>query len=229
MFTHAQKGFAGWTIKRNFMPLLLKNLKLKVRPQLEGFTFVSILSLRFFAFFLAFGFFVFLPSPSFGASIRPTLVNGLMQQPSSQYYHYVYGGQFDIARNDDVAYMRLQYLQRPAFKNAGFVDQDLSSALFFGKSVLKKGSFGIGALVGAGYNWGYIKEIDNATASREVYRMPGIGTAIDGRWTSKAVDIRLSYQIMICQNDRELFRYLVAWPFSWFLLSVSTPIEWGGR
>lgn len=164
-----------------------------------------------------------------GASLRPTIVTGLMQQPSSQYYHYVYGGQLDIARKDDVAYMRLQYLERPAFESAGFIDQDFSAAVFFGKSVLKRGGFGVSALVGAGQNWGYLKEAKVDNPRREAYRMPGIGTALEAKWSSARVDLRVSYQTMICQNDRELFDYYVAWPFSWFLLSASTPISFGGR
>ncbi len=170
-----------------------------------------------------------LTSHALAAAIRPSIVTGLMQQPSSQYYHAVYGGQVDIARKDDIAYMRLQYLERPAFRSSGFVDQDFSSAVFFGKSVYKKGSLGLGALIGAGYNWGYIKETGVENPIREAYRMPGVGTGLEGRWSTKKVDLRFSYQTIICQNDRDLFNYYVAWPFSWFLLSVSTPIELGGR
>ncbi len=169
------------------------------------------------------------PTELSAASLRPTVVTGLMQQPSSQYYHYVYGGQVDIARKDDAAYMRLQYLERPAFRSAGYVDQDFSAALFFGKSVYKKGPLGIGALIGTGYNWGYLKEIAGDAPSREAYRMPGIGTGIEGKWSTDRLDVRLSYQTMICQNDRSQIDYYVAWPFSWFLLSASTPINLGGR
>jgi hypothetical protein len=163
------------------------------------------------------------------ASIRPAMIAGLMQQPSSQYYHYVYGGQLDVARKDDAAYLRLQYIERPAFKSAGFIDQDFSSSLFFGKSVLKQGGLGIGALIGAGYAWGYLKEAEGSAPKREAYRMPGFGAGIEGKWANKSIDIRASYQTLICQNDRSQFDYYVAWPFSWFLVTVSTPITIGGR
>lgn len=165
----------------------------------------------------------------YGASIRPSILTGLMQQPSSQYYHYVYGGQFDLARKEDAAFMRVQYLERPAFHHAGYVDQDFSGALMFGARVLKHGNLGISAVIGGGYAWGYLKEDAAENPQREAYRLPGVATGIEGRWSIKHVDVRISHQLMICQNDRAQLAAYVAWPFTWFLLAVSTPVTWGER
>lgn len=165
----------------------------------------------------------------FAASLRPSLLAGLMQQPSSQYYHYVYGGQLDLARKEDAAFMRAQYLERPAFRRAGFVDQDFSAALLFGARVFKYKDLGINAVIGGGYAWGYLKEDAVDVPARESYRLPGIATGIEGRWTGKWIDIRAAYQHMICQNDRDQLEAYVAWPFNWFLVSLSTPIKWGER
>ena len=162
------------------------------------------------------------------ASAWPTLLPGLMQQPSSQYYHYVYGGQLDFARKNDVAMLRLQYLERPAFRNAGYIDQDFSAAAMFGKSVLNVGNIGINALVGWGYTWGYIKDDTDVAPRREGYRLTGVATSLEAKWGTTNIDFRLAHQMMVCQNSKTQAEAYVAWPFSWFLLSLSSPISIGG-
>ncbi|MEI6398827.1 MAG: hypothetical protein WCO71_08665 [Pseudomonadota bacterium] len=162
------------------------------------------------------------------ASARPMLLTGLMQQPSSQYYHYVYGGQLDLARKNDVAMLRLQYLERPAFRNAGYVDQDFSAAAMFGKSVLRIGNIGVNALVGGGYAWGYIKDDADVAPRREAYRLPGIATSLEAKWGTNNIDFRLAHQMMICQSSKVQAEAYVAWPFTWFIFSMSTPISIGG-
>ena len=163
------------------------------------------------------------------AALRPTVVSGVMQQPTSQYYHLTYGAQLDLARKDDAALMRLQYLERPGFHNGGYVDQDFSGAFFFGASVLKGGSLGMNALLGGGYAWGYIKEENVDSPRHESYKLPGIATGLEARWTTSLVDVRLTHQMMICQSSKVQLEAYVAWPFTWTLLSVSTPISfWGG-
>jgi hypothetical protein len=162
------------------------------------------------------------------ANARPMLLTGLMQQPSSQYYHYVYGGQLDLARQNDVAILRLQYIERPAFRNAGYVDQDFSGAVLFGKSVLTTGNIGVNALVGGGYTWGYIKDDSDVAPRREAYRLPGITTSLEAKWGTSSIDFRLAQQMMICQNSKTQAEAYVAWPFTWLLFSMSTPISIGG-
>lgn len=161
------------------------------------------------------------------ASIRPSLLAGLMQQPSSQYYHYVYGGQLDLARAEDASFIRGQYLERPVFRHGGFQDQDFSAAVLFGARVLKHKNFGVSAVLGGGYAWGYLKEDEQENPRRQTYRLPGVATGVEGRWSNSWIDIRLSHQLMICQNDNEQLQAHVAWPFTWFLFSVSSPLSWG--
>jgi hypothetical protein len=165
-----------------------------------------------------------------GASIRPTLLNGVMQQPASQYYHYVYGAELDLAKNQDAGLFRAQYLQRPIFKNAGYSDQDSSAAFFFGSNLISYGSLGATAFIGGGYAWGYIQKDQTASeaAKKETYRLPGISTSIEARWSLAHLDMRLSHQVMICQNSKDQATAYVAWPFTWFLLSISSPINVGG-
>lgn len=161
-------------------------------------------------------------------SIRPTVISGVMQQPTSQYYHLAYGAQLDLARLDDAALMRWQYIERPAYHKGGYVDQDFSGAFFIGASVLKKSQVGVNALLGGGYAWGYLKEEGGDMPRHEGYRLPGIATALEARWTTSSFDVRLTHQVMICQNSQAQAEAYVAWPFTWTLLSVSAPINLGG-
>lgn len=162
------------------------------------------------------------------ASIRPTAVSGVMQQPTSQYYHLAYGVQLDLARLDDAALMRWQYLERPAFHKSGYIDQDFSGAFFIGANVLKQRQVGVNALIGGGYAWGYLKEDGEGVLRHESYRLPGVATALEARWTTPSFDVRVTHQVMICQNSQAQTEAYVAWPFSWTLLSVSAPINFGG-
>jgi hypothetical protein len=172
--------------------------------------------------------FIWLESPALAATVRPAVISGLMQQPTSQYYHFTYGAQMDVARKEDAAIVRWQYLERPAFRRVGYVDQDFSGAMFFGTNVLKSGQFGVNALVGGGYAWGYLKEEGVASPKREGYKLPGMATALEARWTTSLVDVRLAHQVLICQNSKAQLQAYVAWPFTWVLLSLSTPINIGG-
>ena len=161
-------------------------------------------------------------------TLRPTVVSGVMQQPTSQYYHLAYGAQLDFARKDDAALMRWQYIERPAFHSSGYVDQDFSAAFFFGANVLKKDRFGMTALVGGGYAWGYIKEETVDLPKHESFSLPGIATALEARWTTRLLDVRLTHQVMVCQNSKVELEAYVAWPFTWTLLSISIPIKFEG-
>jgi hypothetical protein len=62
----------------------------------------------------------------------------LMQQPSSQYYHYCYGGEFELRSNDASHAVKLSYLQRPEFSYGGFSDQEQAFALLYGGSLSSK-------------------------------------------------------------------------------------------
>lgn len=158
------------------------------------------------------------------AEVRPSFLAGLMTPPSSQYYYYVYGGQLDASRDQDQGLLRIQYLKRPEFNSLGYVDQDYSGLALVGTSVLKRGEFGVTTLVGGGYTWGYIKSTENP-ADENSYKIPGLAVAIEGRWSPKGLDVRLTHQVFVGHSSTEQLKAYVAWPFNWFVISVSRPIE----
>ena len=183
---------------------------------------------RWSHFFLALVVMLSTTAVTQAASLRPSILAGFMSQPSSQYYNYVYGGQVDFARAKESVLIRLQYIERPEFRSGGYVDQDFSSMFFVGKSLLQRGSLGVTALVGGGYAWGYLKSTQTESYVRNGYRLPGIGSALEGRWASKNWDIRLTHQVLICQGYKDQLQAYVAWPFNWFLISISHPLTISG-
>lgn len=161
-------------------------------------------------------------SESQAASIRPALTTGLMVPPASQYYYYVYGAQVDLARDMDRALARLQYMERPAFNSAGYVDQDFSAMALLGSSVYGRGSLGATALVGGGYAWGFIKSKTDPS-ERNSYRLPGLAVGLEGRWSTKRIDLRIAHQVFIAQNSNDQLKAYVVWPFNWFMISIAHP------
>lgn len=158
------------------------------------------------------------------ASIRPSFSSGLMVPPASQYYHFVYGAQLDVAQDLDRSLVRLQYLQRPKFSSRGYSDQDFSGLFLIGQSILRWRTLGVTSLIGGGYAWGYIKS-DTEGSKAERYKLPGLAVALEGRWTPKYLDLRFSHQVLIAHSSNEQLTAYVAWPFNWFVISLSRPIE----
>lgn len=162
------------------------------------------------------------------ATLRPSALVGFMTPPSSQYYHYVYGGQVDLARSFDSSLMRIQYLQRPAYSKSGYTDQDFSALAMIGTSVMGKKEYGITALTGGGLVWGYIKASENQD-DKNSYRLPGLAVAIEARWSPKYIDVRFAHQVLIGHESQDQLKAYVAWPFNWFVISAAYPISVGGR
>lgn len=171
---------------------------------------------------------VWIPGSSLAATLRPSALVGLMTPPSSHYYHYVFGGQVDLAQTGDLSLMRIQYLQRPAYSKSGYRDQDFSALAMFGTSVFGEQEFGVSGLAGGGYVWGYIKSTENPN-DKNSYKLPGIAVALEARWSPKFIDVRFAHQVLIAHESEDHLKAYVAWPFNWFLLSAAYPISIGGR
>ena len=136
------------------------------------------------------------------ASVRPSFSAGLMVPPSSQYYHYVFGTQIDLARESDRSLIRLQYLQRPKFTSRGYTDQDFSGLIFIGQSLLQRKSVGVTSLIGGGYAWGYIKSVADSDEVNS-YKIPGLAVSLEGRWSTDYLDVRFAHQVLIGHSAKE--------------------------
>jgi hypothetical protein len=96
--------------------------------------------------------------------------------------------------------------------------------VLLGQSILQRKSLGVTSLIGGGYAWGYIKS-ETDFSDINAYEIPGIAVALEGRWSTDYLDVRFTHQVLVGHSSEEQLNAYVAWPFNWFVLSFSHPIE----
>ncbi len=153
----------------------------------------------------------------------PTL--GLMQQPTSQYYHLVYGLHLTAATQKEGGILRYRFNERPVFKSQGFSDQDRLQMILIGgkvREILKKIS--IETLIGYGEISGYLKPTNSATTSkytRRGYRLYGpafdlqAGMSLGKRWK-----VAISHQTIVGLTSEEELKAYVSWPYAMYQVSI---------
>jgi hypothetical protein len=160
---------------------------------------------------------------SFAALFQPALLSGVMQQPTSSYYHLIYGAQADFGSSDGAILLRGSYFERPAFKRVGYVDQDYGWSALLGSKLASTKSHGFFAFFGAGRVAGYIKPVtpveDGSSQSRS-FNMPGLTASMEYKWLGDRLFLGAGHQTIICFGDSAQTEAFVAWPFSLFTLSV---------
>lgn len=161
---------------------------------------------------------------TYGASYSVLSSAGLMQQPTSHYYHFVYGGSGQAEFFEQKFLVRGSYLQRPKFEEAGFVDQDSGAFAFVGSQIAGNKIFGVTALIGGGRINGYIRATDEYYSSEDApersYSISGLSTALEAsaRWGS--LHVAVNHQTFVGYVDREQLNAYVGWPYNFFLVNV---------
>lgn len=146
-------------------------------------------------------------------------LGGVMVQPTSSYYHLVYGGYGEVGRDDGALLVRGGYLERPKFSSAGFEDQEFFGFGLIGSRVFHKKKHGLQIFAGGGQTTAFLRDVAGNLESRR-YRVPGLVLLAEyyGRW--KAIDVAVQHQAFVGHvSDRQLRAY-VAWPYGFFLLRM---------
>lgn len=176
------------------------------------------------------GLLMLTPACAFAISMRPTAATGLMQQPTSQYYHWIYGGMVDVGPTPNLS-LRGSYFERPAFHNAGFVDQEFLAFMQGGGSITQKSIFDIYGFIGGGRVWGYIKDeasVDGLTPMRrETFAMSALALTMEAGLSFAYMDLRLGHSQILCMGTSEQIKNKVAWPYSTYYVTATLPIEFG--
>ena len=86
------------------------------------------------------------------------ITSGLMQQPTSNYFHHVYGGYFEVGPDKEWLLLRLGYIERPVFESQGFVDQETFSYLAVGHAFPFTGPFSFVCHIGGAQVRGFVGE-----------------------------------------------------------------------
>ncbi len=151
-------------------------------------------------------------------------ISGLMQQPTSQYYHLVYGAGAEISNDAQTVIGRIAYIERPVFAAAGFIDQESFIAATIGSKVTRRKNHGLYAFFGAGRVSGYIKPDPDITTetnlNRRGFSMNAATLTIEygGQW--QQLFASLSHQTMIGLVDKAQSEIKVAWPYQFFLANL---------
>jgi len=149
---------------------------------------------------------------------------GLMQQPTSHYYHYVYGTYAEVSADSRKFYIKALYLERPKFSASGFSDQEFGGFGFVGtKLTSAKKPYAINTLLGGGKISGYIKQdetsSDQSYPTRK-YTLNGVALGIEASITISKVHASLFHQTFIGLSSQEDYDANVAWPFNFFVAKV---------
>lgn len=157
------------------------------------------------------------------ATFKIGSLGGLMTQPTSNYFHAVYGASAEVARNDGRLAARVGYLERPQFTSAGFTDQEFFGYAQVGTKLTRSKAHGLWAFMGPGQTTGYVRaEPDDiwngAVPPTRHHRVPGLTLAMEYSYQWAAFEGAITHQILVGHTSDEQLRAYVAWPYHFLLL-----------
>jgi len=165
-----------------------------------------------------------LSSESLAISYSVGPAAGLMQQPTSQYYHYVYGSYAEVSTDDRKVYLKALYLERPRFNASGFSDQEFVGFGFIGTQLTSaKKPYAINALVGGGKISGYIRQNNSdgeQSYSSRSYALNGAALGVEASMTFSKFHASLFHQTFIGLSSQEDYDADVVWPFNFFVAKI---------
>ncbi len=148
-----------------------------------------------------------------------------MQQPTSHYYHAVYGVNADASTESQGLILRMQYLERPEFKYAGFADKEYGWFASVGTKVTGPKDRGLFAFFGGGRMTGYTRaepatRLGDGTARKRAFALPGPLASLEYAVRWKSFDVALSHAAFVGFVDNEQTEAYVAWPYNVFALNL---------
>lgn len=162
------------------------------------------------------------------ATFKVASTGGLMQQPTSHYYHAIYGLAVEGGVESQKFVVRGSYLERPEFRNAGFRDKDYGYFLMAGTKITKTKDRGLYAYFGGGRMLGYVKaDPDTAVegdAKERDFGISGPSAVLEYVFRWKKLDLAANHQTFIGYGDKAQAEAYVAWPYNFF--QVSAGIAW---
>lgn len=168
-----------------------------------------------------------LPALALGMTVKIGSSGGLMQQPTSHYYHAAYGVSVDLATDSQKGIVRAHYIERPEFRSLGFADKDYGWFGQVGTKVLGAKDHGLFAFFGMGRMEGYVKadpdRIDSDVNERK-YALPGPTASIEYAWALGPIDLSVNHQTFIGYVSQEEVEAYVAWPYNFFMLQAG--VRW---
>jgi hypothetical protein len=160
-------------------------------------------------------------TPANALNFGTSLDGGLVQQPTSQYFHAGYGVSLWAATTSARFGLRATYFERPKFRSNSFEDQDRGGAFLAYGSIWSKSRLRLLAGAGFGRFNGYVRP--QTTSSEFETRNYGIpGAVVWAQLTQNfgPLQLGLSHWTLAGYAGQEQFDALVVWPFSVFSFSI---------
>jgi len=164
-------------------------------------------------------------NPAYAVRFNTGTSIGLMTQPTSSYFHGVYGAFIDVSNETEKLILRASYVERPKFVSGGYIDQEYG---FFGQVGTRFGknkSSGLKCLVGYGRMKGYLavdrKTNPEGNGSLKTYSLPGPSITLEYVYSWKNFETSISNVSFTGLGDKTQLDAKVAWPYSFSMINFA--------
>ena len=161
-------------------------------------------------------------SKALGVTYHWGATTGVMQQPTSHYYHLTYGTYLEAASDKKGFLFRLRYAERPKFSTTDFEDQEQAMFTTLGTQVLKSKYGALYGYFGGGNIKGSIRSKESNTT--RTYELSGLTTEISWAVHFKHFEVALEHQTFVGLASQHEVEAYVGWPFNFYRLSIGTNI-----
>ena len=165
--------------------------------------------------------FSFTAHRAYGIQYGVGVAAGLMQQPTSNYFHGIYGLDIGLASNNRSIIGKVGYLERPTFDNAGYEDKESHGFFWLGSGHQISSSQKV--LVGLGYGSVMGSLTDDEGNTRE-FSSEGPLAYIEWNLWYGNFEVGLAHSIMTGIGDSFQTEAYVTWPYSFVLLRMGARI-----
>lgn len=152
-------------------------------------------------------------------------LSGVMQQPSSNYFHYIYGVYGEINNKNNGLSLRVGYLERPLFEAVGFVDQEFFRFVEIGSNLNVAKGHDIYVHMGGGEVNGFIK-VDKHNSYQLIrgedryFSLKGLALAMEYVFSFSMFEMALSQLSFVGYGNDAQFKAYVAWPYHFTFLRI---------
>lgn len=175
-------------------------------------------------------FYVFLTALSATSATAATFgiltTAGVMQQPTSHYYHACYGTSIDASTEKQGFVARVSYIERPEFsttvtsetsEKTQFHDKEYAIFGLFGTKATKTRSHGLYVFFGGGRVNGYI---NSSSGLDRKFSLPGASAVAEYQLHKNNFILAAGHQTFAGYVDDVQLKALVAWPYNFFHASI---------
>ena len=161
-------------------------------------------------------------SGALAASWEADTVTGVMEQPTSHYYHLIFGASVQGGTTSEGFLVKGTYWQRPTFEAAGYADQDEGWWGMVGTKVTKEKDRGLYAYAGFGRVGGWVKDLSQG--SKSTYLVNGPVFDVEYALHFGHFSMAVGHQQFIGYVSKFQVDAYVAWPYSFYTINLGATL-----